>query len=103
MKFTSSSGNSFYEARVDKFFGHMAERSGGSLIKPDDITDIVDIMMAICYRETGPDFLQVGCRNMLSDWSLITRRRGLQNGKIAGPKPFAPPPIQDRVKLFALL
>ena len=35
------------------------------------------------------------------DWSLITGRGGLQNGKIAGPKPFAPPPPhQDRVKLF---
>ena len=33
------------------------------------------------------------------DWSLITGRGGLQNGKIAGPKLFAPPP-QDRVKLF---
>ena len=34
------------------------------------------------------------------DWSLITGRGGLQNGKIAGPKLFAPP-LQDRVKLFA--
>ena len=25
------------------------------------------------------------------DWSLITGRSGLQNGKIAGPKLFAPP------------
>ena len=25
---------------------------------------------------------------------------GLQNGKIAGPKPFVPPPPQDSVKLF---
>ena len=33
------------------------------------------------------------------DWSLITGRGGLQNGKIAGPKLFAPPP-QDMVKLF---
>ena len=33
------------------------------------------------------------------DWSLITGRGGLQNGKIAGPKLFAPPP-QDTVKLF---
>ena len=36
----------------------------------------------------------------LRDWSLITGRGGLQNGKIAGPKLFAPPP-QGRVKLFA--
>ena len=37
----------------------------------------------------------------LRDWSLITGRGGgLQNGKIAGPKLFAPPP-QDWVKLFA--
>ena len=37
---------------------------------------------------------------LLRDWSLITGRGGLQNGKITGPKLFAPPP-QDRVKLFA--
>ena len=35
----------------------------------------------------------------LRDWSLITGRGELQNGKIAGPKLFVPPP-QDRVKLF---
>ena len=37
------------------------------------------------------------------DWSSITGRWGLQNGKIAGPKLFAPPPSlpQDRVTLFA--
>ena len=33
------------------------------------------------------------------DWSLITGRGGLQNGKIAGPQLFATPP-HDRVKLF---
>ena len=36
----------------------------------------------------------------LMDWSLITSRGGVQNGKIAGPKLFAPP-LQDRVKLFS--
>ena len=39
----------------------------------------------------------------LGDWSLSTGRwgGGLQNGKIAGPKLFAPPPpSEDRVKLF---
>ena len=36
----------------------------------------------------------------IRDWSLIMGRGGLQNGKIAGPKLFAPPP-QDRVKLLA--
>ena len=40
------------------------------------------------------------CVRVLRDWSLITGRGGLQNGKIAGLKLFAPPP-QDRVKLFA--
>ena len=39
-------------------------------------------------------------RILIRDWSLITGRGGLQNGKIAGPKLFAPPP-QDRIKLFA--
>ena len=29
---------------------------------------------------------------IVRDWSLITGRGGLQNGKIAGPKLFAPPP-----------
>ena len=42
---------------------------------------------------------------VLRDWSLITGMGGggggggLQNGKIAGPTPFAPPPPRDRVKL----
>ena len=44
---------------------------------------------------------QIKCLSIkIRDWSLITGRGGLQNGKIAGPKLFAPPP-QDRVKLFA--
>ena len=42
-----------------------------------------------------------GLLHVIRDWSLITGRGGLQNGKIAGPKLFAPPPPQDRVKLFA--
>ena len=33
---------------------------------------------------------------ILRDWSLITGRGGLQNGKIAGPKLFAPPPRQGK-------
>ena len=37
---------------------------------------------------------------VLRDWSLITERGGLQNGKIVGPKLFARPP-QNRVKHFA--
>ena len=39
---------------------------------------------------------------ILRDWSLITGRVGLENGKIAGPKLFAtlPLPPQDRVKTF---
>ena len=31
----------------------------------------------------------------LRDWSLITGRGGLKNGKIAGPKLFAPPPSRQ--------
>ena len=34
--------------------------------------------------------MQWRCACWLRDWSLITGRGGLQNGKIAGPKPFAP-------------
>ena len=33
--------------------------------------------------------------SLLRDWSLITGRGGLQNGKIAGPKLFAPPPSRQ--------
>ena len=40
-----------------------------------------------------------GAQGNTMDWSLIMGRGGLQNGKIAGLKLFAPPP-QDRVKLF---
>ena len=49
---------------------------------------------------SGHDILSVYGLCLLRDWSLITGRGGLQNGKIAGPKLFAPPP-QDRVKVFA--
>ena len=39
---------------------------------------------------------------VIRDWSLITRKGGLQNGKIVGLKLCAPPPPpQERVKLFA--
>ena len=34
------------------------------------------------------------------DWSLITGRGGLQNGKIAGPKLLAPPPPSRQGKTF---
>ena len=47
-----------------------------------------------------PLYVLQGAHAGIRDWSLITGRGGLQNGKIAGPKLFAPPP-QDRVKLFA--
>ena len=36
----------------------------------------------------------------LRDWSLITGRGGLQNGKIAGPKLVAPPPPSRQGKFF---
>ena len=39
-------------------------------------------------------------RGAVRDWSLITGRGGLKNGKIAGPKCLRPHP-QDKVKLFA--
>ena len=45
-------------------------------------------------------------KNMrIGDQSLITGRGELQNGKITGPKLFAPPTPspQDRVKVFAPL
>ena len=35
--------------------------------------------------------LHIRDQSLLRDWSLITGRGGLQNGKIAGPKLFAPP------------
>ena len=39
--------------------------------------------------------------NRLRDWSLITGRGGLQNGKIAGPKLFAPPPSRQGITFHA--
>ena len=33
-------------------------------------------------------------QDLLREWSLIMGRGGLQNGKIAGPKLFAPPPLK---------
>ena len=40
-------------------------------------------------------FLVKVMENKFRDWSLITGRGGLQNGKIAGPKLFAPPPSRQ--------
>ena len=45
-------------------------------------------------------YVRTDNRPVIRDRSLITGRGGLQNGKIAGPKLFAPPPPQDNVKLF---
>ena len=57
-------------------------------------SNTLNISVALCLPRRSNVIL------ILRDWSLITGRGGLQNGKIAGPKLFAPPP-QDRVKLFA--
>ena len=43
----------------------------------------------------------VGMQNGIKGLVINYGEGGLQNGKIAGPKLFAPPPPQDRVKLFA--
>ena len=46
------------------------------------------------------EYILLTYKGLIRDWSLITGRGGLQNGKIVCPKLFAPPP-QDMVKLFA--
>ena len=49
-----------------------------------------------CIEKTSKWIFLIFCifrlKSSLRDWSLITGRGGLQNGKIAGPKLFAPPP-----------
>ena len=72
------------------------------LCRPTSIVTIVRfvafhnfVTVYYCHGLLRPKFIN----NDIRDWSLITGRAGLQNGKIAGSKLFAPPP-PDRVKLF---
>ena len=55
-----------------------------------------------CKRQTQEKkhSLPRGAGLLFRDWSLITGRGGLQNGKIAGPKLFAPPPPSRQGKTF---
>ena len=49
----------------------------------------------ICFQKKKKNFVS----HMLRDWSLITGR-GVQNGKIAGPELFVPPPPSRQGKTF---
>ncbi len=41
------------------FWRELAERTAGKHISMEQFSTVVDLMLAICYRETGPEFLQV--------------------------------------------
>ena len=82
---------------------HIITNSKISMYADDTVVYIShsDLDIAIALLQADLYRVYTWCNsNKLRDRSLITGRGGLQNGKIAGPKPFAPPP-QDRVKLFA--
>ena len=41
------------------FYEHLAKATTGKHLNLDAFGTIVDMMMAICYRETGPEFFEV--------------------------------------------
>ena len=45
-------------SRADYFYEALADRSHGKRLNLDQFETIVDMMMAICYRETGPAMLE---------------------------------------------
>ncbi len=45
---------------ADHFYKYLAENTDGKWIKLGQFQDVVDMLMAICYREQGPDMFLVG-------------------------------------------
>ena len=63
-----------------------------------DVQDRPELMVLAVRNESDQEDLSVGERERLiviRDWSLITGRGVLQNGKIAGPKLFATPLLKS--------
>ena len=51
-------GGSDFE-RTRDFWSELAERTAGRYLALENFTTVVDFMLAICYREKGPEALQV--------------------------------------------
>ena len=84
-----------YYMRIDVYYHPSMDIYPSVYIEGDRTGDT-----CVCKNSLTMEIFHVTCRCIVvRDWSLITRRGGLQNGKIAGRKLFAPPP-QDRVNTF---
>ena len=47
---------------ADFFYKHLADNTDGKWVQLDEFQNVVDMLMAICYREQGPDmFLVIFC------------------------------------------
>ena len=50
------------------FWEELAHRTGGTHIAMDEFSTIVDLIMAICYRETGAEFYHVSEQLSISNF-----------------------------------
>lgn len=48
------------EEKATPFWNELAERTKGKLLKLDEFGSIVDMIMAIVYREHGAGYFEVG-------------------------------------------
>ena len=46
-------------AKATFFYEHLAEKTYGKHLQLDEFPSIVDILLAICYRETGAEYFEV--------------------------------------------
>ena len=47
---------------ADFFYKHLADNTDGKWVQLDEFQNVVDMLMAICYREQGPDMFLVRFR-----------------------------------------
>ena len=61
-------------AKAKKFFRTMTEITDGQHLKLSEFGTLCDVIMAICYREKGAEFLQVSVQifHLHNNYSLAT-------------------------------
>ena len=60
-------------ANVTKFYQSLADRTQGRYLRLDKFSTIVDILMAICYREKGAEFFEVSTYSVVVNWLEVVR------------------------------
>lgn len=51
------------DGRADFFYKHLAKETDGKHLQLDQFQNVIDMLMAICYREQGPDMFLVSQQN----------------------------------------